>query len=221
MKVVIEDLLKVASNKGYKIFDNDTKDYNLNIWGIRHTSNKPNSFDDLIVDFWKFDGKWNIRTYPATTDPGTYWLQNPQAKLGTAIVKEGQYPGLWKIGLHQGSYKALVQKSPITVIRDNDKDNELDFDSKSSETGIFGINNHRANENGKSVNVDKWSAGCQVMQNREIFNPDNVLVKVHEFDYHLHLCELASERHGNSFTYTLIGESDLLEVQKNTSEPNA
>lgn len=210
MKVTVEDLLKVAVRKSYKVFQNDTKPYNLNIWGIRHTSKVPNAFDDIIVDFWKYQGKWNIRTYPATTDPGTYWLNNPLSKLGTAIVKEGQYPGLWKIGLHQGTYKALVQKSPITVIRDNNKDNKLDFDSTSTETGIFGINNHRANDNGKSVNVDKWSAGCMVMQNREIFNPDNNAVKVHEFDYHLHLCEQAAAIHGNSFTYTLIGEQEFI-----------
>ncbi len=51
------------------------------------------------------------------------------------------------------------------------------------------------------------------MQNREIFNPDNNSVKVFEFDYHLHICELAAAIHGNSFTYTLIRESDLQSVQ--------
>lgn len=207
----IENLLRIAKEKNYKIFDNDSNNYNINIWGIRNSTNIPNSFDDLIIDFWKYQGNWNIRAYPSTTDPGTYWLKNPQPKLGTAIVKEGQYLGLWKIGVHQGSYKALVQKGPITVIRDNDKDNELDYNSKIEETGIFYINNHRANDNGKSINVDKWSAGCQVLQNREIFNPDNNQVKVHEFDYHLHLCELSAERYGNSFTYTLINEKDLFQ----------
>lgn len=213
MKIVIEDILNVAEKKGYKIFDNDSKNYNLNIWGIRNSNGVPNLFDDFIVDFWKYKGQWNIRTFPATTDPGLYWLNNPMSKLGVAIVKEGQYPGLWQIGLHQGSYKALVQKSPITVIRDNDKDNILDFDATTTETGIFGINNHRANDNGKSINVDKWSAGCQVMQNKEIFHPENPAVKVHEFDYHLHLCEQASAIHGNSFTYTLINSNDLLGIK--------
>ena len=194
---------------GYAVFENDVKNYNLNIAGIRHTTNVPNAFDDLLCVFWKYNGAWTLRVFPCTTDPGTYWLKNPENKLGTAIVKEGQYKGVWKLGLHQGKYKALVQKNPITVIRDFDRDNELDYDSGKEETGIFGINCHRANENGKSVNVDKWSAGCQVLQNREIFHPENQAEKVFEFDYLLHLCDKAKENFSDSFTYTLLNEKQF------------
>lgn len=209
MDVSINNLLRVANEKGYKIFDNDTKNYNINIWGIRHRDPKANAFDDLIVVFWKFLGKWSILSFPCTTDPGKYWLEHPINVNGTGILKEGQYPGVWEIGKHQGKYTALVQVKPLTLIRDNDKDSELDYDAKKEETGLFGVNCHRANENGKSTSVDKWSAACQVFQNREIFNPENTLVKVFEFDYFMHLCSMAAAAHGNSFTYTLIRDTDL------------
>jgi len=209
MDVSTTNLIRVANEKGYKIFDNDTKNHNINIWGIRHRNPTSNSFDDLIVVFWKFLGKWTLVSFPCTTDPGRYWLEHPLNVNGTGIMKEGQWKGLWKIGMHQGKYKALVQVSPVTLIRDNDKDSEIDYDATKLDTGLFGVNCHRANENGKSVSVDKWSAACQVLQNREIFNPENNAVKVFEFDYFMHLCELAAERFGNSFTYTLIRDTDL------------
>lgn len=204
----VQDLIKVAANKGYKIFDNDSKNYNINIWGIRKVPGSVNSFDDLIVVFWKFKGLWELRIFPATTEPGTYWLNNPLSKLGTAILIEGQHRALWKKGLHQGKYSALVQASPVTVIRDWDKDSQLDYDSGRKETGYFGINCHRASANGGSIQVDKWSAGCQVLQNRKIGVPESEL-PVYEFDYFMSLCDYAADTYGNSFTYTLIKETDI------------
>ncbi len=209
MDVSITNLIRVANEKGYKIFDNDTQNYNINIWGIRHRAPASNSFDDLMVVFWRFLGKWTILSFPCTTDPGRYWLEHPENPLGTGIVKEGQYSALWQIGMHQGKYKALVQTGLVTLVRDNNHDANIDYDGINMDKGIFGINCHRANENGKSIMIDKWSAGCQVLQNREIFNPENNSVKVFEFDYFLHLCDMAAQKYGNSFTYTLINDTDL------------
>lgn len=193
----IEDFKRVMSAKGHAFFENDTKNYNLNLIGVRTKENVPNVFNDWMYVLWKFNGNWNLWRFVITTDPGIYWLQNPAAALGTAIVKEGQYRGLWQLGLHQGKYRALTQKANVTVIRDFDRDAELDYTSGREEKGMFGINCHRANEARKSIQVDKWSAGCQV------FADPN------DFKVFLTICEQAATNHGNSFTYTLLHERDF------------
>ena len=86
---------------------------------------------------------------------------------GTAIMKEGQYRGAYKIGKHRGKYDALVQTGGrVTVWRDNNRDSTLDMADPSE--GYFGINIHKAGA--FSANVDKWSAGCQVFANTDDFN---------------------------------------------------
>ena len=90
-------------------------------------------------------------------------------KLGAAILKNGQYIDAYKIGLHRGEYKALIEQKPVTVIRDYDRNAVLDFNNGKQETGNFGINIHRAGSKGTTINVDKWSAGCQVFENAEDF----------------------------------------------------
>jgi hypothetical protein len=183
--------------KEYEIFETDSKPYNLNIIGIRNNNRVPNSFDDYIVLMWKYKGQWNFKKYEATTDPGLYYLNNPLSPQGTAILKEGQYFHCFCLGLHQGKYKALVQFMPVTVIRDFNKDNYLDFTSGKEETGLFGINIHRANFSGKTINVNQWSAGCQVFADSGQFN---------EF---ISLCEKSQKYWGKTFNYTIIDNNDI------------
>jgi hypothetical protein len=198
MKPITFDVVyNVLKSKNYIIFENDTKPYNLNIIGIRNNNRTPNSFDDIIIVMWKYQGVWNFQTYTATTEPGLYYLKHPANNAGTAILKEGQYHNAFQLGLHQGQYKALVQVKPVTVIRDYDKDNYLTFESAREETGIFGINIHRASLNGKTINVNRWSAGCQVFADSEQFNG------------FITLCEKAVQHWGKQFSYTLININDL------------
>ena len=102
--------------------------------------------------------------------------------------------------MHQGKYLALGQKKPVTVYRDNDRDNNYDLDESKTDTGLFGINIHRATgrKGGKSTRVDKWSAGCQVIADND--------------DWHtfLDICQTAREIHGNSFSYTLLESKDIV-----------
>lgn len=35
--------------------------------------------------------RWHQHIYPCTTDPGTYFLNHPMNKSGTALLKHGQY----------------------------------------------------------------------------------------------------------------------------------
>src|SRR5690349_21988428 len=137
MNTVQEALQK----KGYRIF---MRPYELNIVGVRSDNVKPNSFDDAIYVFFQDNvGKLTQHKFSATTDPGTYWLKNPMNPQGTAILKEGQYIGSHGMGMHRGKYLALVQKRPVTVLRDYDRNATLDFLNGKLDTGLFGINIHQ------------------------------------------------------------------------------
>src|SRR4051812_39920589 len=93
-----------------------TRPNELNIIGIRSMEAKPNSFDDIITVICKrTDGDWEFNTYPATTDPGNFWLSHPLNVKGAAILKPGQYIGSHQLGMHRQKYKALVQVTPVTV----------------------------------------------------------------------------------------------------------
>lgn len=234
----VQNFIDTAEKLNFSIFTNDAKPYNLNLWFVRNPDRLANSFNDKLYVFWNHIG-WNIRTFNVTMDPGSIVRLKPSNPLGVAIVKAPQQPArMWSIGLHQGKYEALVQKSPVTVVRDFNKDKVLDlnypdlkncdfkvsraFDGSEvieyfkgpkliwrENTGLFGINCHRANINGQSINVDNWSEGCQVFQNEQILNPDNQQ-KCYSFDYFMHLANLARVNWGNSFTPTFINESDLV-----------
>jgi hypothetical protein len=174
-----------------------TRPMELNIVGVRNNSTRPNSFDDQMHIFFKDDsGKWQHKVWPCTTDPGTYWLRSPMNPQGTAMLKGNmQYKGVYSIGLHKGQYTALVQKNgPVTVIRDYNRDDVLDFGNGSETTGMFGINIHRASSNGTTQSVDRYSAGCQVFAN------------ANDFAEFMELCKVHRDRYGNQFTYTLLDQ---------------
>jgi len=136
--------------------------------------------------------------YEITTDPGEYWLKNPQNADGTAILPNGQYRSSWQLGKHQGKYEALVQRKPVPVWRDNSKDGKIDYaELESPNSGFYGINIHRSNPYNESYLVGRWSAGCQVFK------------KVSEYEEFLELCRDAANLYGNSFTYTLLTEEEI------------
>lgn len=211
--ITINDLLNVARKKNYKIFYGG-RGINLNIWGIRSKDKRSNTFNDTICLFWKNtdSDEWRLVSFDATTDPGMYWRNNPMHQMGTAILKPGQYEGCWKIGKHKG-YEALVQNKAVIVYRDNNRDNILDIEGPNVNVfaGVFGINIHRANANGRSVQVDKWSAGCQVLQNRK--RSHSILgVEFHnDWDFFMYLAKVSAAFYNEYFTYTLIDEADLLD----------
>jgi hypothetical protein len=195
----IRGLLSLMKSKGYQIND---KPYQLNIVGVRADSNVPNKFDDKMYVFWSTENGWEGKYFTITTDPGTYWLNNPMQPSGTAILKQGQYINSHKIGLHQGKYKALTQQKPVTVIRDYDRNAILDFNNGKEDKGLFGINIHRANATGTTKTIDKYSAGCQVFENAE------------DFAKFLELAEKHNTMYGNNFTYTLVDERALNRAMK-------
>lgn len=173
---------------GYKWFTEG--DYNLNIVGIRNSStgNKvTNAFDDYITVAYKLNGVWGVKLWPCTVDNGG----------GSARVVPGQYAGSHAIGLHQGKYEALRQVGPLTVERDYTKDGI--YNPLKKETGVFGINIHKAGVD--SVQVNNWSEGCQVFKRSADFAAFMIIAKK------------AAALHGNRFTYTLIESKDLVNLK--------
>jgi hypothetical protein len=196
-----EQIKTTLKSKGYKWFENG--DYNLNIVGVRNSetlNEVTNKFDDYITVSYKIGGEWQFHCFDCTTDPGTHWVENVMNDKGVAILKPGQYRSSHKLRLHGGKYLALGQQNPVTVYRDNNRDDKYDLDESKTDTGIFGINIHRASkyEGKKSTNVDKWSAGCQVIAANDDW---------HEF---LDICQQAREVWSNNFTYTLINSDDIV-----------
>ena len=190
------DFQKILARKGYAFFTKG--EYNLNIIGVRHKGAKvTNHFDDCLVVIYNTGNEKNVkRVFTCTTLPGKKAMEHPMQVKGTAILKEGQYRGAWKIGYHKGKYKALCQAKPVPVYRDGNKDDKFDLNPISIDRGIFGINIHKAGDN--STLVDGWSYGCQV------------LAKSLDFNALMRLAERSASIFGNSFTYTLINEEDLI-----------
>ena len=181
------DLEAILKERGYAWF---TKTYDLNIIGIRSPNQKAGVFDDWLYVAYNDQHAQRLFGCPITTDPLLYYLRYPMNVKGTAIVAPGQYRGLWKRGLHKGT-DALVQVKPVTVIRDNNRDDVLDWNSANKETGLFGINLHYARG-------DKASAGCQVVPN------------IRDLAYILSLNTLQREHIGSgSQSYTLLEQRDL------------
>lgn len=192
MSLRARDILAAMRGRGFRIA---TRPGELNIVGLRMDSTVPNRFDDTILVLYADGlGRWTLKAWPATTDPGTHWLRQPMSPQGTAILKGNtQYPGVYAVGLHKGQYEALVQRNgPVTVIRDYDRDAVLDFNNGREATGHFGINIHRASRTGTSTTVDRHSAGCQVFADAG------------DFEEFMALCRAHRDRHGNAFTYTLF-----------------
>ena len=154
--------------------------------GVRSAANEKNKFDDTM---YLVNGLI-MTPFSCTTNPGTHWLKNLMNPKGTAVLKPGQYVDSWKIGMHQGKYKALTQSKPITVYRDGNK-NDLAEEAGKEDTGLFGINIHRANPSAVSSIIDKWSAGCQVLNDPK------------QFATLLAACEASGQK---AFTYTLLRE---------------
>lgn len=195
--ITIDNIHAVAARKGYKVFSDDTKEFNLNIWGFRSSDRVSNKFDDWYSIFWKYKGAWNQRVWAWTTDPGRYWLQRLLNPKGCAILVPGQYLNVWAIDKHLGKYDALCQRlGPVKVYRDKDRDNIIEMDPRTIDTGMFGINHHHAGA-GIRAAVENASAGCQVASNYDDF----VEARILWFS--------AKARWGNSFSYTLVTEEDF------------
>ena len=198
MKYTREQVEATLKAKGYVYFeDANAKGFDVNIIGIRNSDTGQkvtNAFDDLLTLSYKDEtGVWKYHEWPATTDPGKKGVMEYHNAKGVARLVEGQYRGSHTIGLHQGKYEALRQQKNVKVYRDANRD--LSYDENKMDEGLFGINIHKAGAD--STYVENWSEGCQVFKRSA------------DFEEFMKICRKAREKHGNSFTYTLIESSDI------------
>ena len=195
----LEQITRAMKRQGYRVFDDpDRRGYDLNIVGIRTASIIPDMFDDFLATFWKTgEDRWAYHPFSGTTDPGTYWLENPMVDAGTAILKPGQYRGAYAIGRHQGRYKAFQQVKPMDFYRDGNRDGVLNTAGQPVETAIIGANIHHSGAWRAGKRVGRNSAACQVSE-------DDI-----DLSYMLMVAERAAKVWGNSFTYTLLREDEL------------
>ena len=125
----------------------------------RENPDVTNHFNDCRIVIEIVNGVPTIRgNWEATTEPGMPWIKNPMNPKGAASIKFGQYKA-WRVGPHKNQNPALRQVTSITVHRDYNRDGSRVGDSL--DTGVFGINQHHAN-NAPRHDVGSWSAGCLV-----------------------------------------------------------
>ena len=196
-----DKVIELMKKMEYRIYDTDDIEWNLNIVGIRSKSRSGKKFDDTLMVFHKFMGKWYSRYYPITTEPSEKYLLKPINPKGTAILKPDQYRNAYKIDIHRrgkpGGHKALCQRlGDVVVYRDNNMNGKLNL--VGSDTGRFGINIHKGPLNGDyDSENDIYSAGCQVFADSR------------HFELFMQVLEFGRKAFGNKFTYTLIREEDL------------
>lgn len=201
LKQLIEqtDFEKLFQKMGYVFSTNG--DYNVNIIGVRNLLGdniQRDTFNDALILIFKENGKWVKKIWDATTDPSLKLLKAPSNAKGTAILVPGQYKSTYKVDIHNGKYQAVCQRlGNVKVYRDKNRDNKLDMDPSTIQTGMFGINIHRASATSINETIGGYSAGCQVFKSYKDFN---------EF---MKYVNIAKGKYGNSFTYTLITTNNL------------
>ena len=200
MAQTLNEIIATARSKGYTI---DKRPFKLNLIGVRNSAaTDQQKFDDQIAYFYyDNNGKLIGKVATGTTDPSTYFLNEDMNPKGAAILQAGEYKDTWGIGLHRGSYKALVQNKPVTVIRDNDRNAYINYFAFTT-TGLYGINIHRASLSKNNVTeIGRDSAGCQVFQNASDFNSM------------MGMAETSRSKYGNQFSYILIDQRDTIKFR--------
>lgn len=186
-------ILRLFTRRNYRLYE---RPYELNLLGVRNMDKKLNLFNEQVGCMYKDEaGNWRLELFPGTTKPGLYYLRNLLNPKGTAILVPDQYADSYAIGRHQNKYEAFVQVKPVSVYRDKNRNDVIDLHTL--ETGLFGINIHRANALSVATAVNSHSAGCQVINHPKDFARLMELAKIH------------LRRYGNRFTYTLICEKDV------------
>ena len=139
------------------------------VW-IRTDQTFDNKFADVVVRFNQ--GKADM-VLPCSTTAGDFYVFNPLTVggiTGVAVAAEQQIIESHKF-VTSGSWKSLwlgapyfQQVRPITIYRDGNKNKNLD--KSITQFGLYGINFHRG---GIGSFIDRWSAGCQVVPDKQWF----------------------------------------------------
>lgn len=137
------------------------------VW-LRTDTILTDTYDDFVV---RMQNGVIDKISPATTTPGNFWIKNFTNKDGVAVAKPQQILGSHKF-VTAKSWTNLWLKAPyfqqvkpIEIYRDNDKD--LNINTTKVYKGLFGINFHRG---GLGTLIGRWSAGCQVVPDKEWYS---------------------------------------------------
>ena len=145
------------------------------IIGVRSNEDLYDTYDDK---FYEFVGENFVRVLTGTTNSGGKQLRGGFKtfnKYGSAILKADEwYYDVWEYGLHRGKMPSLRQRgSKVKVYRDGNMNDKAEEIGKQI-SGWYGINYHTNTYDfsKKSLGILKWfignwSAGCQVINNRE------------------------------------------------------
>jgi len=195
----VKEVVDVMGKLGMRVFDGA---YDITLGGVRNVNQVSNTFDDKLFMLYRKvkGGELFIEQWDATTDCGLYYLENPLNRKGAGIlVHDMQHKGMYELrdAGHKG-YEAFRQVRPASFVRDNNKDNILDFDLMKEPKNVFKdviyANIHRTNsKNIESVQVGKWSAACQVVSKEESLQEMIALAK-----------KQIQRGHGNYFSYALL-----------------
>jgi len=191
---------KAFNANNYRFYGSGS--FNINIFGIRNKSRLVDSFDDyLCVAYCSEKGEKQLEIYPCTLDPGSYYLKNLMDAGGAAGIAPAQYKNLWVLGEFHNT-PALIQVNNVTVYRDGNKDNKLDWNKNKTTTGIYGIFCHETFQKAEvATTVYNSSGGCVVPQKRGDMNRLIELCK-----------KQVINRYGNMFTFTLFEEEEYLSL---------
>lgn len=181
---LLPSLLRAVEARGHVVFRGEI---DVNVIGQRGPSRRAGELDDLISVVWFEGGSWREVAWPCSTDPGRHFLARPMNPRGTAILAPGQYRGAYTIGLHKQDPRrpALVQTGPVSVFRDQNRDEILDIEGPVY-PGLHGINIH----DDAGVGAEA-SAGCTVLKRAHL---DELLAIVRR----------STARYGPRVSYTLI-----------------
>lgn len=145
------------------------------ILGVRSNEDIYNTYDDK---FYEFQGEKFIRVLTGTTNAGGGILKGgflKYNKKGAAILKSDEwYYNVWSYGLHRGKMPSLKQIGrKVKIFRDGNKNKKAE-EIGNYESGWYGINYHTNTYNWSISNlkiinwiIGSWSAGCQVINDRQ------------------------------------------------------
>ena len=135
--------------------------------GIRSGGDAYDQFDDMFIVI----NNGQLSYFKSTTNPGGSVLSGGFREYnarGAAVLVPGQYQ-VHSIGNHKGYSAGTQVQGKVTVNRDGNL-NQKAGDGTSTQTGLFGVNIHRAAATGTSSRVNGYSAGCQVWATAGDFN---------------------------------------------------
>jgi hypothetical protein len=173
------------------VYDVDTWDPQLNIFGIRKEEVGTDQFEDIIgIAYYNIPtAKWDLYAFKGTTRPTAYWRnflktdpnRNPK---GADTIKTGFYPSMWSRGTHPVPPSGPNQPNSLVMnfagaplkhcITWRDKNGNGTKDPNDpSLLGNLSFNCHYPgpsySESSTPSSMGQASAGCQVLQSKTLY----------------------------------------------------